>query len=99
KTQSGAPTWPVGIVGSLAHHNTVAAAAIAEKKLIAALGVDIEPDEPLPNDLIDLVATSREQTVYDLPLLQRRDLFVLKEAVYKACFPLCNQTLDFQDVE
>ncbi|CAH2406794.1 4'-phosphopantetheinyl transferase family protein [Mesorhizobium ventifaucium] len=99
KTQSGAPTWPVGIVGSLAHHNTVAAAAIAEKKLIAALGVDIEPDEPLPNDLIDLVATSREQTVYDLPLLQRRDLFVLKEAVYKACFPLCNQTIDFQDVE
>ncbi|TJW44911.1 MAG: 4-phosphopantetheinyl transferase family protein, partial [Mesorhizobium sp.] len=54
---------------------------------------------PLPNDLIGLVATSREQTVYDLPLLQRRDLFVLKEAVYKACFPLCNQTLDFQDVE
>lgn len=99
KTQSGAPIWPAGIVGSLSHHDTVAAAAIAEKRLIAALGVDIEPDEPLPNDLIGLVATSREQTVYDLPLLQRRDLFVLKEAVYKACFPLCNQTLDFQDVE
>ncbi|MER9776710.1 4'-phosphopantetheinyl transferase superfamily protein [Mesorhizobium sp. M0220] len=99
KTASGVPTWPAGIVGSLAHHDTVAAAAIAEKKAIGALGIDIEPNEPLPNGLIDLVATSREQSMYDLPLLQRRDLFVLKEAVYKAFFPICNETLEFQDVE
>ncbi|RWM46126.1 MAG: 4'-phosphopantetheinyl transferase superfamily protein [Mesorhizobium sp.] len=99
RTQSGVPTWPAGIVGSLAHHDTVAAAAIAEKKIIGALGIDIEPNEPLPDGLIDLVATSREQGMYDLRLLQRRDLFVLKEAVYKACFPICNQILEFQDVE
>lgn len=99
RTQSGVPTWPAGIVGSLAHHDTVAAAAIAEKKIIGALGIDIEPNEPLPGGLIDLVATSREQGIYDLRLLQRRDLFVLKEAVYKACFPLCNEILEFQDVE
>ncbi|WP_145722814.1 4'-phosphopantetheinyl transferase family protein [Mesorhizobium tianshanense] len=99
KTQSGVPTWPAGIVGSLAHHDTVAAAAIAEKKAIRALGIDIEPNEPLPDGLIDLIATSREQGMYDLRLLQRRDLFVLKEAVYKAYFPLCNEILEFQDVE
>ncbi|RWK27983.1 4'-phosphopantetheinyl transferase superfamily protein [Mesorhizobium sp.] len=99
KTQSGVPTWPAGIVGSLAHHDTVAAAAIAEKKIIGALGIDIEPNEPLPDGLIDLVATSRERGMYNSRFLQRRDLFVLKEAVYKACFPLCNEILEFHDVE
>ncbi|MER9890037.1 4'-phosphopantetheinyl transferase superfamily protein [Mesorhizobium sp. M0114] len=99
KTQSGVPTWPAGIVGSLAHHDTVAAAAIAETKAIGALGIDIEPNEPLPSGLIDLVVTSREKSMYNSRLLQRRDLFVLKEAVYKAVFPLCNEILDFQDVE
>ncbi|MFD2054853.1 4'-phosphopantetheinyl transferase [Mesorhizobium calcicola] len=99
KTQSGVPTWPAGIVGSLAHHDTVAAAAIAEKKIIGALGIDIEPNEPLPDGLIDLVATSREKWMYDSSLLQRRDLFVLKEAIYKAFFPIFNQPLEFQDVE
>ncbi|WP_245472523.1 4'-phosphopantetheinyl transferase family protein [Rhizobium jaguaris] len=99
KTRSGVPIWPDGVVGSLAHHDTVAAAAIAEKKTIAALGIDIEPNEPLPEDLIELIATSREQSMYDLDLLRRRDLFVLKEAVYKACFPMNRVFLEFQDVE
>ncbi|MER8608589.1 4'-phosphopantetheinyl transferase superfamily protein [Mesorhizobium sp. M0976] len=99
KTRSGVPIWPAGMVGSLAHHDTVAAAAIAGTKRIAALGIDIEPNEPLPENLIELIATPNEQRMYDLRLLQRRDLFVLKEAVYKAYFPLYNDFLEFQDVE
>ncbi|MER9877236.1 4'-phosphopantetheinyl transferase superfamily protein [Mesorhizobium sp. M0195] len=99
KTRSGVPIWPAGIVGSLAHHDTVAAAAIAGTKRIATLGIDIEPNEPLPENLIELIATPNEQRMYDLRLLERRDLFVLKEAVYKAYFPLYNDVLEFQDVE
>ncbi|MCA6104582.1 4'-phosphopantetheinyl transferase family protein [Bradyrhizobium australafricanum] len=99
KTRSGVPIWPAGVIGSLAHHDTVAAAAIAGTKSIAALGVDIEPNEPLPENLIELIATPHEQRMYDLHTLKRRDLFVLKEAVYKACFPMDRQFLDFQDVE
>ncbi|MCC8976963.1 4'-phosphopantetheinyl transferase family protein [Bradyrhizobium brasilense] len=99
KTRSGVPLWPAGVVGSLAHHDTVAAAAIAGTKRIAALGVDIEPNEPLPENLIELIATPTERRMYDLHTLKRRDLFVLKEAVYKACFPMDRQFLEFQDVE
>ncbi|TGT35801.1 4'-phosphopantetheinyl transferase superfamily protein [Mesorhizobium sp. M8A.F.Ca.ET.165.01.1.1] len=99
KTRSGVPIWPPGILGSLAHHDTVAAAAIAGTKRIAALGIDIEPNEPLPENLIELIATPNEQRVYDLHLLKRRDLFVLKEAVYKAYFPLHKQFIEFHDVE
>ncbi|MGY3533174.1 MULTISPECIES: 4'-phosphopantetheinyl transferase family protein [Bradyrhizobium] len=99
KTRFGVPLWPAGVVGSLAHHDTVAAAAIAGTKKIAALGIDIEPNEPLPEDLIELIATPNERRMYDLNTLERRDLFVLKEAVYKACFPMDCQFLEFQDVE
>lgn len=99
KTQSGAPTWPAGIVGSLAHHGTVAAAAIAEKRRFGTLGIDIEPNEPLTENLIELIATPNEQRMYGLRLLKRRSLFVLKEAVYKAYFQLYMDFLDFQDVE
>ncbi|VIO70590.1 hypothetical protein CI1B_32440 [Bradyrhizobium ivorense] len=37
--------------------------------------------------------------MYDRRTLKQRDLFVLKEAVYKACFPMDRQFLDFKDVE
>lgn len=99
KTCSGVPIWPAGVVGSLAHHDTAAAAAIAGTKRIAALGIDIEPNEPLPENLIELIATPHEQRMYDRRTLKQRDLFVLKEAVYKACFPMDRQFLDFKDVE
>ncbi|WP_407151088.1 hypothetical protein [Bradyrhizobium sp. ORS 86] len=57
KTRFGVPIWPAGVVGSLAHHDTVVAAAMAATKRIAALGIDIEPNEPLPENLIELIAT------------------------------------------
>ncbi|MER9852374.1 4'-phosphopantetheinyl transferase superfamily protein [Mesorhizobium sp. M0106] len=99
KTRSGVPTWPAGIVGSLAHHDTAAAAAIAEKKRIATLGIDIEPNEPLPRELVELIATPRERKVYELSLHKRRLLFVLKEAVYKSYFPIYKNIIEFQDIE
>ncbi|EHH09284.1 4'-phosphopantetheinyl transferase family protein [Mesorhizobium amorphae] len=99
KTRSGVPTWPAGIVGSMAHHDTAAAAAIVEKKSIVTLGIDIEPNEPLPKELVELIATPRERQVYESSLLSMRILFVLKEAVYKAYFPIYQNFLDFQDVE
>ncbi|WP_244978886.1 hypothetical protein [Bradyrhizobium pachyrhizi] len=74
KTRSGVPIWPTGVVGSLAHHDTVAAAAIAGTKKIAALGIDIEPNEPLPENLIALVATPNERRMYDLHAQAARSL-------------------------
>src|SRR5437868_11413851 len=57
KSASGAPAWPAGIVGSLSHDDEVAVAAVAPSRGIAALGIDIEPAEPLPADLVDIVMT------------------------------------------
>src|SRR5271166_4373185 len=52
---SGAPVWPPGIVGSLAHDEEFAVAAAARAGRVVGLGVDVEPAELLPADLVNLV--------------------------------------------
>jgi 4'-phosphopantetheinyl transferase EntD len=99
KTASGAPIWPAGIVGSLAHDARYAVAAVARASTVAALGIDIEPAEQLPPDLLDLVATPRErEKLADDPYCGRL-LFVAKEATYKAVYPLDQTFLEHHDVE
>jgi 4'-phosphopantetheinyl transferase EntD len=99
KASSGAPIWPPGIVGSLAHDHTVAVAAVARATDISCLGIDIEPAEPLPNDLFDFIARPGERLRYGQDHLKGRHLFVAKEAVYKAVYPEDGVFLDFQDIE
>lgn len=98
-TADGMPIWPRGLVGSLAHDHTIAVAAIARSNEYASLGVDIEPDEPLPSHLVEIISTRSERDMYSKKQLERRDLFVLKEATYKASYPLFSQFLDFHDIE
>jgi 4'-phosphopantetheinyl transferase EntD len=99
KATSGAPVWPAGVVGSLAHDDRVALAAVARARDFAGLGIDIEPDEDLPAEMVDLVATPAERSRYDRNFLRGRALFVAKEAVFKAVHPLDGVFLDFQDIE
>lgn len=47
-----APVWPQGIVGSLSHCPAACIAVVAEAARIASLGVDIEPYDPLPEDIV-----------------------------------------------
>ncbi|MFD2184569.1 4'-phosphopantetheinyl transferase family protein [Rhodoplanes azumiensis] len=98
RTASGAPVWPDGIVGSLAHDQEVAVAAVAKRSGVAALGIDVEPAEPLPDDIVDLVVTAAERDGLDRDPLHGRLLFAAKEAVYKAMHPLDGVFLDFHDI-
>jgi 4'-phosphopantetheinyl transferase EntD len=99
KSTAGMPVWPDGIVGSLAHDAQVAVAAIALRREFLSVGVDVEPAEPLDPDLLDIVATTRErENIPDDPC-GGRVLFSVKEAVYKAVYPLDGVFLDHHDVE
>ena len=93
---SGAPNWPPGILGSLAHDDIYAAAAVARKKPLIGLGVDIEPAEPLPADLIDFVLVGDERRY--AASAAGRLVFVAKEAVYKAINPLDATPLEYADI-
>ena len=96
---SGAPIWPSGIIGSLAHDSLVAVAAVATTRDVGALGIDVEPAEALPPELLDLVATPRERQKMAEDPYAGRLLFAAKEAAYKAVYPLDQVFLDHHDVD
>ncbi len=99
RSASGAPVWPSGFIGSLAHDASYAVAAVARRGGLSGLGVDIEPAEPLPADLIAFVLSpaEREETAGD-PVAQRL-IFAAKEAVYKAIHPIDGSPLEYADIE
>jgi 4'-phosphopantetheinyl transferase EntD len=99
KGPSGAPIWPPGVVGSLSHDSHIALAAVALRRDVMALGVDVEPAEPLPAEILHIIATPNERhRIADDPFSGRL-LFSAKEAVYKAICPLIDRFLDFHDVD
>jgi 4'-phosphopantetheinyl transferase EntD len=101
----GAPTWPAGVRGSMTHSAGYSAAAVGPLTQIAAIGIDAEPDAPLPEGVLELVATHAERDRLAATQLELgspnwdRLLFSAKEAVYKAWFPLVHEWLDAQEVE
>jgi len=99
KSTAGMPVWPDGIVGSLAHDAKVAVAAMAARPEFQSVGIDIEPAEPLAPDLLDIVATAKERDRIGDDPLRGRLLFSIKEAIYKAVYPLERTFLDHHDVE
>ena len=99
KGRSGAPIWPRGIVGSLAHDSDVAVAAVAPRREFAGIGIDIEPAQALPPELVKTIATRRERLSLDASVYGGRLLFVAKEAVFKAVADLDQIFIDHHDVE
>ena len=96
---SGAPIWPAGVVGSIAHDDRIAVAAVGLRRDLDAVGIDIEPAAPLPPDMLELTVTPRERrAIADNPLGAKL-LFAIKEAVYKAAYPLDQEFLDFHDIK
>ncbi|HEY9378233.1 MAG TPA: 4'-phosphopantetheinyl transferase superfamily protein, partial [Jiangellaceae bacterium] len=100
-----APRWPAGVLGSMTHCAGYAAAAVGPRRCVSAIGIDAEPDAPLSDGVLDIVATSAERDrlagtkpAPDSPNWDRL-LFSAKEAVYKAWFPLVGEWLDPQEAE
>ena len=99
KGTAGIPQWPAGLVGSIAHDSSVAVAALARHADYLSIGIDIEPAEAIEPDLLEMVATEHElSAIADTPL-RGRLLFAIKEAVYKAAYPLDRTFLEHHDVE
>jgi 4'-phosphopantetheinyl transferase EntD len=99
----GEPLWPAGIVGSITHCDGYRACAVARAVDLVTLGVDAEPDQPLPEGLLGDIALPEEREL--LRELSRqapgthwdRLLFSIKESIYKAWFPLAERWLGFED--
>jgi 4'-phosphopantetheinyl transferase EntD len=103
--QAGAPQWPTGIVGSITHCAGYRAAAVARAGQLRAIGLDAEPAQPLPGEVLGLVALPGERArLRDLAaaapgVCWDRLLFSAKESAYKAWFPLARRWLGFADAD
>ena len=99
----GAPQWPPDVVGTITHCEGYRASAVAHARDVLTLGLDAEPDGPLPGGVLDAVSVAEERD--RLPGLAAaaphvpwdRLLFCAKEAVYKAWFPLAGRWLGFEE--
>lgn len=103
--ERGEPQWPPGIVGSITHCAGYRAAAVARVGDVATIGLDAEPNGPLPDGVLDVVSLPDERArLRDLAAAAPgtswdRLLFCAKETVYKAWFPLARRWLGFPDAD
>jgi 4'-phosphopantetheinyl transferase EntD len=105
REESGAPRWPAGVVGSITHCAGYRAAAVARARDASSVGIDAEPNEPLPSGVLERIAAPaeiarlRELAASHPDVRWDRLAFSAKEAVYKAWFPLARRWLGFEDAE
>jgi 4'-phosphopantetheinyl transferase EntD len=102
---SGAPVWPGGAVGSMTHCDGYRGCAIGRAETFAAIGIDAEPHDVLPDGVLPMVASDHERAALarlaaTAPGLRwERILFSAKESVFKAWFPATGRFLGFRDAE
>lgn len=106
--EQGAPVWPDGVVGSISHTAGWTGAVAARRGRhggIASIGLDAEAAAPLPDGVLDVVASAAEQSALAHLARGRADvpwdavLFAAKEAAYKAWYPLTGVVLHHEQVE
>jgi 4'-phosphopantetheinyl transferase EntD len=103
--ERGAPAWPPGIVGSITHCAGYRAAAVGRAAEVLTVGLDAEPDQPLPDGVLGAISLAAERDrLGDLAQSAPgpnwdRMLFCAKESVYKAWFPLTGRWLGFEQAD
>jgi 4'-phosphopantetheinyl transferase EntD len=101
--ERGEPRWPAGIVGSITHCNGYRGCAVARANVVVTIGIDAEPNLPLPDGVLASIARPEErpwlaEAARAAPEVHwDRLLFSAKESIYKAWFPLAHRWLGFED--
>lgn len=104
KGERGMPLWPDGVVGSMTHTDGFRAAVVAPTRSVRSIGLDAEPAEPLPENVLESIARPAEiDQLADLRAAgvhcADRLLFCAKESTYKSWFPMTQRFLDFDGAE
>jgi 4'-phosphopantetheinyl transferase EntD len=94
------PVWPTGVVGSITHCTGYRAAAVARASEMLTIGIDAEPHAALPAGVDRRVLDDKERAwIAQAPADTHwgRLIFIAKECVYKAWFPLARSWLGFDE--
>ncbi|MET9593811.1 4'-phosphopantetheinyl transferase superfamily protein [Streptomyces sp. NPDC006516] len=100
----GMPLWPAGTVGSMTHCDGYRAAVLARDSEVRAIGIDAEPNAPLPPDVWEVISLPSERKRIPTGPANRavhwgRLLFSAKESVFKTWYPLTRTELDFSEAD
>ncbi|MEU0136854.1 4'-phosphopantetheinyl transferase superfamily protein [Streptomyces sp. NPDC006296] len=100
----GVPLWPDGTVGSMTHCDGYRAAVLARASTVRAVGIDAEPNQPLPPDVWEVISLPSERArrplgAGDQGVHWDRLLFSAKESVFKTWYPLTHVELDFSEAD
>lgn len=96
------PEWPEAVTGSITHTGALAMAAVAPVTALAAVGIDAEPDEPLPAGVEEIVLNPEERrwcAAMAHPARAARLIFVAKEAAYKCQYALSQTLFGFDTLD
>lgn len=95
-----APIWPEGVTGSISHTDKACVAVVGDSRDWAGIGVDLEEATALDPLLVAQVCSKSEQAWLGLQPPKDRGLmaklmFSIKEAAYKAQYPLTGKLFGF----
>lgn len=94
RASNGAPSFPPGVVGSLAHDREFAIGIVTHRPDVATIGVDLEPvaADTLTDEEAAIIVRGDDSVPGPLAA------FVMKEAAYKAWSSLGGPMIDHHDV-
>lgn len=101
--QDRSPCWPPGIKGSISHTRSCCAVAVTDAPEVVGLGIDIEEDTPLGDELVRMICTEEEQ-LWVRRMAPRfagclaKLVFSAKEAFYKCQYVTTRAFIDFREV-
>ena len=94
----GFPIWPNGIVGSISHSKGMCLSAVAKSMDFKAIGIDIEQLNRIKQSSVERITHQKEIVEIGSDLKKATLLFSIKEAFYKAQFPIYKTHLNFKDL-
>lgn len=103
---AGEPIWPLGTVGSITHTGDYACAVAARR--LDCVGIGIDSDAVVNEATCDAVfavclsSAERERFLRGAPTRRCLDataIFCIKEAFYKAAYPLVCRFIEFDELE
>ncbi len=99
-----APIWPDGYLGSISHTQNLCAALAARRMDYCGIGIDVEFATPLKPDLYTLIGRQEEIEDFSTTVIcgnqsidRAKLTFSIKEAFFKAYYPVTRCLLDFLD--
>jgi enterobactin synthetase component D len=102
--ESGAPSWPTGVHGSITHTSQFACAAVSRFAEIVSIGIDSEMifSDTTSNEVQLYCCTENEIAQFfsaENRNLIATILFSAKESLYKSVHPYLNRYVDFKEID